>query len=349
MQKLFSASIFAFVLLCSQGITNSIYALSSQFSFYEMFQTKINVHPHIPLVGIVFSIIVFLLSIWICPPKKITQTIENKYTMSVITSAVFIFFVFLDIMTLIYYIDYSILIIPGYHLALSIIFLFSYLALFFYLVNLDTVERIQSKNVILENQLVTQREYYKKNMEYITALRKIKHDYFNLLHSLEYAFIDYSKEELENMIEELLKKTKKIDEEFTQYSNHPLVDSIILDASSLCKTKGINLTSLVSIPDDLPFDEDDLCIVFATLLNTAISLAERTNVEDKTISLTSKIRPGWFMINCEIKTNEIQEAADNHLANSEFKLVREIVDNNSGFVETKKDTNLYKIQVCITK
>lgn len=348
-RNLFASCMVVFILLSSQGITNSLYCILNNTSFHILFSDLTPDGNYVAIVNIVLSTVFLLVIIIVFPRKKLLQAMENKYILNFLSGILFLYVIFMTLASFIYYIESSNIVIPIYHLALTSMLFISYMILFFYYVSLDSTSKLKKKTERLETQLATQKNHYDQNMDYIKELRKIKHDYLDLLHSLEYAFIDYSKEELKNMIDELLTKTRQIDEEYVQFSNNPLVDSIILDASKIFKQQGIKFNALIRIAEDSLFDEDDICFTFATLLNVSIAISSLPSEVTKEIQLYNKIQTNWVIVTCEIFTSASPALIEEKMQKSEFNQIIKMVQALNGFVQTDNKENSYQIKLCMPK
>lgn len=348
-KNLFASCLVIFVLLSSQGITNSMYCILNDLSFHELFSDIIPARNYVAVINIVLSTVFFIVIIIVFPKKKIHQALETPYIINFLSKTIVLYVTFMILSSFFYYVKDDTIIIPIYHLALTSILCLSFTILFFYYVSLDSTSKLMKKTERLETQLATQKNHYAKTMSYIKELRKIKHDYLDLLHSLEYAFIDYSKEELKAMIDELLAKTRAFDETYVQFSNDPLVDSIILDASKICKKQHIKFHALVRIAPDSAFDEDDICFTFATLLNIAIAISTLPTDIPKDINLFNKIQANWVIVMCEVATSASIAAIEDELQKSQFDQIIKLIQSFDGFVESDIKNNMYQIKLCFPK
>ena len=348
-KKIFASCIVIFILLSSQGITNSLYCIMNNVTFTELFFNLTPGGNYVAIVNIILSTVFFFILIIVFPKEKIYQVMDCEHILNFLSIILFLYVIFMNLSSFIYYINSSSIVIPIYHLFLTSMFFISYIILFFYYVDLDSTSKLIKKAKRLETQLATQKTHYNKNMGYIGELRKIKHDYLDLLHSLEYAFIDYSKEELKNTIDSLLKKTKQIDEEYIQFSNNPLIDSIILDASNICKQEHIDFHALIKITNDSNFNDDDLCFISATLLNIAISISSLPSKIPKQIYLYNKQQTNWSIIMCDIATSASTMEVEKKMQKSEFNQIIKVIHAHEGFVQSDNKEDCYQIKLCIPK
>ncbi len=126
-------------------------------------------------------------------------------------------------------------------------------------------------------------------------LRHWHHEYKNKLMLLKLYCDEFKIDNAKELLNEMLEEVPTI-QTYIQ-TGHPELDSIINFKFNEARGAGIDFRIQIAIPEDLPFDPEDLFSLLINLLNNAIEAAKQT--ESPFISLTMSEKKNFFVIQVE--------------------------------------------------
>lgn len=108
------------------------------------------------------------------------------------------------------------------------------------------------------------------------------------------------------------------------YSNNKIADAVISEKAKVCREKGIELISRMNLPENIPVENAEICIILANLLDNAIRACEKC--ENPVIRITAVVRNGYEVIRQE---NSFDGTVENRRSGAlpEHGLGLEIVEN----------------------
>lgn len=134
-------------------------------------------------------------------------------------------------------------------------------------------EQIKSQSKHLDEILVTQNQ-----------LRKFKHDFSNHLLSLSAYF---KKNDCAGGIEYINNITGEIkDAVLVIDTGNTALDTIVGTKKVMAESKGIEFTSNIQIPEMIPIEATDICVIFGNALDNAIEACEKLSDSKKKIALS---------------------------------------------------------------
>lgn len=350
LKKIYLALSICFLTLISQGIFNSLYSLYNQVHFAQMFSSFESAR-YIRASGIFISIILTIIVFRFVNKKNVSAALNNINSLKTMTIPLLILVIGMNLATIVYYISEDFKVLPFYHLLTFFCISLIYGFIFIYCVNIKQIENKAFKNDILENQLSLQMEHYQKNAIYVNALKKIKHDYLDYLRSIEYLSKNYDRDQLLDYVQSKSEEISSLDLEYSQFSNNPLIDAILLDAKNTCNDKSIAFKALVSFPIDSTLRENEVCFVFTTTVNHTILVADCSNSERKYVNISSNIKGGWIsiIISCNYNSLSLENVELTSIQKNEHRFTEEIIEQHHGFIEIIKDkeNDLYQIQLML--
>ncbi len=150
---------------------------------------------------------------------------------------------------------------------------------------------IERRNLVYEQQItLCNRQAAERENAYqeSCALRHDLKDYLiSLKVLLESGETEKVREEIECMLEE-----NRIYRKEVSHCGNIIVDSLINYKYSLAQNEGINMKCQVLVPETLPFEGTDLCIIMGNLLDNAIEAVRHLPTEKQEIDLAVKITKG---------------------------------------------------------
>lgn len=181
--------------------------------------------------------------------------------------------------------------LPLYGALLSLA-LFSFLALLWAIAVLAKQQKLKQQNLYAEiNQ-----NYYESMRQQHYEIRRLKHDLSNHLHTLSLL----PESEKEGYIAHLLKSpafTQRMD-----YCGDTTVNAVLSIKDSLVRENGISLTLKLDIPEELPFEKSDICVLFANALDNAIESCLKLPKEGRFIELAVRHQKGMLAMSLKNPT-----------------------------------------------
>lgn len=151
-------------------------------------------------------------------------------------------------------------------------------------------EKMAKQNEIInrqqqyEQQLQAQAKHLDDILVNQEALRKFRHDIANHFTTITGYFKDDNCEDGLNYISEI-SSIVTLDKDRIKTGNTAF-DAIINTKKALAESKGISFDVNVQIPERLPIDAVDICVIFGNALDNAIEACEKITDGEKRISLT---------------------------------------------------------------
>ena len=221
---------------------------------------------------------------------------------------------------IIYYSDMSVLdnvhnqfIQMFFQLLLYIILVFNYFNA------LRTRKLMESQQTLknLETEMKHNYSYYTLADEKFTEISKLRHDILNQIQTVQY-ILGTEKNEREarqimKRIEEQLAETKTV-----QFCQNPIINSVLTLKMNTVKASGIETDIVLNDCEALPFDNYDICSLFANLFDNAIEACQK--LEDgkkRLITIRSGIKNDFFVLKITNSCNFISEVKNGKMPKSD--------------------------------
>lgn len=131
-----------------------------------------------------------------------------------------------------------------------------------------------------------------------------------------------------------------------EYIKHPVLDALISLKVSLANNTNIDFTVNLSLPEELPMTDVDLCILMSNLLDNAFD-ANANAAESQYINLYAHIVNSYWVIVCRNSTNKqvcfrstgslMSTKADAGIHGIGTKQIQKIVEKCGGFVTYRQE------------
>lgn len=174
----------------------------------------------------------------------------------------------------------------------------------------------------------------KERQAIMNDIRRTRHDMKNQMFYLKRLMKD-DREKAEEFLDQYMDENMEIEKELSM-SGNLVIDSLINYKCTLALEKQMKVNVSVNVPEELPYQSADLCIIIGNLLDNAIEAAENV-VRDPYIDLSLSYKKERLVLS--IKNNYAGE-------------IRR--DKNGNFVTHKKDAQnhavgLRSVQRCVDK
>ncbi len=163
---------------------------------------------------------------------------------------------------------------------------------------------------IAKNTLESGRDYYEKLTILTENLHRLRHDQKFHLNAIQKLIETGENSQAYDYLRTLNEKSKG--GTVHSYCKNRVIDALLESFYDRCKQENILFTPKISIPNEMPFDEYELCIILGNLLENAITACRLTPEGNKQyIKLTIKLQGNQFCIHVENSFNgNIKEGFD---------------------------------------
>ena len=181
------------------------------------------------------------------------------------------------------------------YMVLLIISLFSFIGLMWAIVVLARQQNLEQQSTLAD----INNSYYKAMEQHSFEIRRLKHDMANHLQILS----ALPTEEQQAYLDSLSQNTALT--QTLHYCGDATINAVLAVKENQMNRYGIQLVCSVDIPEELPFEQIDICALFANALDNAMEACrqseegngERNNGEEnRKITLESKAQKGLFCL-----------------------------------------------------
>ena len=138
-----------------------------------------------------------------------------------------------------------------------------------------------------ENQLLSmQQQRYESLKSAIEETRRARHD---MRHQLNHISALAEAGELEDLKNYLAKTVSRIPNLDMRFCENPTADSVIGYYCALAKRESIPFNAKLDLPESLPIDEVDMCLILSNLLENALEASLRTAPARRQIEITAYV------------------------------------------------------------
>ena len=307
------------LLLVINTIFESI-SISICINVYGLSTDTINITStyHFCFVMLLYTDLWFiaLLMIIILYKRKDLWIKENLTQIGIMFLAVLVHFIAI----IIYYSDMSVLdnvhnqfIQMFFQLLLYIILVFNYFNA------LRTRKLMESQQALknLETEMEHNYSYYTLADEKFTEISKLRHDILNQIQTVQYILRteknEHEARQIMKRIEEQLAETKTV-----QFCPNPIINSVLTLKMNTVKASGIETDIVLNDCESLPFDNYDICSLFANLFDNAIEACQKLeDGEKRIITIRSGIKNDFFVLKITNSCNFISEVKNGKMPKSD--------------------------------
>ena len=150
------------------------------------------------------------------------------------------------------------------------------------IINMNQNVHLREALHLSETQLTAQQKQLESLQQHAEHVRRLRHDTRHHVLTLQGLVKGKNNQELERYLQELSDGLPPAPE---NYCDIPAVNALLCHYHDLAITDRIKATFLVSLPDELPFSDMDLCIILGNFLENAIEACRRMKSEDRFITL----------------------------------------------------------------
>lgn len=214
---------------------------------------------------------------------------------------------------------------------------------------------LQKQNQLFHQQLEACSKELAERECYIQETRKIKHDIKNHLIFLKNMVEQDQKDQTIKYIENLINREVIIREEIIK-SGNIMIDSLINYKNEIAVKQEIIFEVEIFVPNQLPYDNRDICVILGNSLDNAIEAASKVK-EQSFIKVIIKYSKGTLSIimknsynglvkkNCKGTLLSTKEDAKNHGIG--LLSIRSMVEKYNGEVMIEMDSKVFVLKILL--
>ena len=176
-----------------------------------------------------------------------------------------------------------------FSIALLMLLLCFYAIFLLMAVSLNRNARLRQENQLL----IMQRQRYESLKTAIEEARQARHD---LRHQLNQISMLIEEGDMEGLRGFLARSVSRIPSLETRFCENNAADSVVGYYCGLCRREGIPIHVRLDLPETLPVDEMDLCLVLSNLLENALEASLRTAAARRQIAVTAYLHAARLLL-----------------------------------------------------
>ena len=193
--------------------------------------------------------------------------------------------------------------------------------------------------------------YYEEAEKQNKEVQKLKHDMKHKLHELYYLVENSDGQELSEKIGAMCKEFEQIDEK--QYSDNPIVDSVLRIKFGRAKARGIKVETSIRIPKQMQLDHGDIGVLYGNLVDNAVEACSKVPEGQRFVKIENKYQSGILLLvitnsktgkkNKSLKTTKKDNIRHGHGVQS----VRKVVEKYNGTVSFTDKGDIFEVSAML--
>lgn len=187
-------------------------------------------------------------------------------------------------------------------------------------------------------------------------ISKMRHDINNQIQAIkQYMAVEKDSAEAEKMINRLqegLEATRNV-----QYCSHPIINAVLTPKACMAGDNGISSDIILNDCDNLPFDNYDLCSLFANLFDNAVEAClEIDEKENRFIEVRSVVKGNYFVVKVINSSRPVEFKGSNGVPKTRKKesghgygmvIVKSIAEKYNGQTNVKYEDGIFTVTVAL--
>ncbi len=226
--------------------------------------------------------------------------------------------------------------------ALLLLALLSFIGLLWAIAILSNQRKLEQQSLYAEMN----RQYYESMKQQHFEVRRLKHDLSNHLHTI----LLLPPEEKEDYIAHLLESPGLTQR--TDYCSDQTVNAVLSVKEQLMQQQDILFRPKLDIPEELPFEKADICVLFANALDNAIESCLAFPPGRRYIEIAARHRKGMLALSIKNPAS-VELEAGNHLPSTSkpdakshgfgLRSMEEIVKHYQGSLEVSAADHVFEL------
>lgn len=193
--------------------------------------------------------------------------------------------------------------------------------------------------------------YYEEAEKQNKEVQKLKHDMKHKLHELYHLVENSDGQELSEKIGAMCKEFEQIDEK--QYSDNPIVDSVLRIKFGRAKARGIKVETSIRIPRQMQLDHGDIGVLYGNLVDNAVEACSKVPEGQRFVKIENKYQSGILLLvitnsktgkkNKSLKTTKKDNIRHGHGVQS----VRKVIEKYNGTVSFTDKGDIFEVSAML--
>lgn len=193
--------------------------------------------------------------------------------------------------------------------------------------------------------------YYEEAEKQNKEVQKLKHDMKHKLHELYHLLENSDGHELSEKIGAMCIEFEQIDEK--QYSDNPIVDSVLRIKFGRAKARGIKVETSIRIPKQMQLDHGDIGVLYGNLVDNAVEACSKVPEGQRFVKIENKYQSGILLLvitnsktgkkNKSLKTTKKDNIRHGHGVQS----VRKVVEKYNGTVSFTDKGDIFEVSAML--
>lgn len=193
--------------------------------------------------------------------------------------------------------------------------------------------------------------YYEEAEKQNKEVQKLKHDMKHKLHELYHLVENSDGQELSEKIGAMCKEFEQIDEK--QYSDNPIVDSVLRIKFGRAKARGIKVETSIRIPKQMQLDHGDIGVLYGNLVDNAVEACSKVPEGQRFVKIENKYQSGILLLiitnsktgkkNKSLKTTKKDNIRHGHGVQS----VRKVIEKYNGTVSFTDKGDIFEVSAML--
>jgi hypothetical protein len=221
---------------------------------------------------------------------------------------------------------------------------------------LGAQQEAKRKNLVYEQQITQCNRQAAERENAYQETRRVRHDLKGYLMDLKATLQSGRADEAVSKIDRILAKNQIYQNEVSR-SGNLVVDSLINYQHSLAQKEGIDIKCYVFVPEHLPFNGADLCIILRNLLDNAIEASGKLEADRRHVDVTvSQVKGSLCIVIRNAYEGRIRKNSSGQILTSKkdyrnhgigLASVQRTVDKYNGEMIADYDGAIFKVTVLL--
>lgn len=241
---------------------------------------------------------------------------------------------------------------PQLFLCLIAVSIYALLAtVMFIIVLVRNKKRVEKNYINYQGKILSAQMEEMRNLH--MTMRGWRHDYHNHMQKIRAHLALGQADEVNRYIDQMENELAAID--FKYKTGNSAVDAILNSKLTLAENNGLKIKCDVSLPEELPIEPIDLCVLLGNLIDNAIEACEKLDDNEKRfLRIYMCIMKQHFYVSVSNATNEVVRRLDkeyitNKRGNHGYGLRRIdlIAEKYDGYVNRQNEPGVFATEIML--
>lgn len=225
---------------------------------------------------------------------------------------------------------------------------FSFASVFIYLSvchKLIDYFKIKNQNLILEKQILIQKNYARKAKSCYDSTRSFKHDFRNHIIMLN----GLIKANEIKKAEQYIQKFERVSENLSLkiHTGNISLDSLLSEKLNIIQIKGIKFTYNIKLPNYINIDDFDLCTIFSNAIDNSIKACDFQDNTNKWIDIKANCINNFLIIDISNYNNTESKLKNRFKLGIGLLNIKKTAEKYNGYIDIKNKNNKFVLTILL--